>query len=306
MIRISKQELSVLLTCIALAFGFQIASHGQFFDIANLQSIAALAAEVGIVALGATMLIIGGEFDLSVGSTFALAGMTFSMLTTKGGVSAPVAMLAVFAIAIGVGFINGWITVKAKVPSFITTLGALMIVRGLVLAITGGWPVAWTDDPSAFMRWMSGDASTLWWIALAIATHLILLWTPFGNWLFAVGGNAGAARAVGIRVDRVKMSAFVLSSLFASIAGVMQFSRMSSFSPTYGEGLELEAITATVIGGTLLAGGRGAILGTVLGTILISMLSSGLIMSGVPVYWYRIFVGIILIGAVVMNKRMAP
>jgi simple sugar transport system permease protein len=303
---ISKQELSVLLSCIVLGFGFQFASGGQFFNVANFQSIAALSAEVGVVALGATMLIIAGEFDLSVGSTFALAGMIFSMLITKSGFSAFTAMLVVLAVAIGIGFVNGIITLKAKVPSFITTLGVLMIVRGAVLAMTGGWPVAWTDDPSFFMRLMSGNYSTVWWLALALVAHLILLWTPFGNWLFAVGGNAGAARAVGIRVDRVKLSAFILSSVFASLAGVMQFSRMSSFSPTYGEGLELEAITATVIGGTLLAGGRGAILGTVLGTILISMLSSGLIMSGVQVYWYRIFVGVILISAVVMNKRMAP
>jgi simple sugar transport system permease protein len=305
-VKISRQELSVFISVCLLATGFQLASGNQFFNWANLENVATLSAEVGMVALGATMLIIAGEFDLSVGSVFAFAGMIFSLLTTKGGLSGGASLLVVLALAAVIGMINGVITLKAKVPSFITTLGSLMIIRGIVLAVSGGWPVAWTEDPSLLMRALSGNYSIVWWLFFALLTHVILLWTPFGNWLYAVGGNAGAARAVGVRVDRVKLMAFILSSLFASLAGVMQFSRLSSFSPTYGEGLELEAITATVIGGTLLTGGRGAILGTVLGTLLISMVSSGLIAAGVQVYWYRIFVGIILILAVVLNKKLAP
>jgi ribose/xylose/arabinose/galactoside ABC-type transport system permease subunit len=309
-----KRDLGVLVSLCITAGAFQFASGGIFFEMGNLGGIFSLAAETGLVALGATLLIIAGEFDLSVGSTFAAAGMLFALLTTQTGLPPLAAALVVLAVSCAIGVINGWITIKAQIPSFITTLGMLMILRGAVLGVSHGWPVSWEGDPSPFMQVISGSLSatyetvrlsSFWWLFLGAAAHLVLFRTPFGNWLLATGGNAGAARAAGIPVNRVKISAFVVSSALAAFAGITQFSRMGSFSPTYGEGMELDAIAAAVIGGTALTGGKGGILGTILGTLLVSMVASGLVLAGAPVYWYRVFVGVILIMAVVINRRLS-
>lgn len=309
-----KRDLGILVSLLLAAAIFQVASGGRFLETGNLGGVFALAAETGLVALGATLLIIAGEFDLSVGSLFAAAGMLFAILTTKAGFNGPLALLVVLAAAAAVGLVNGLITLKARIPSFITTLGMLMILRGAVLGVSGGWPVSWEGEPSAFMSALTGSLtasletirlSSVWWLALGVLAHLLLFRTPFGSWLLATGGNSGAARASGIQVGRVKVTAFVISSLMAALAGVVQFSRLGSFSPTYGEGMELDAIAATVIGGTALTGGKGSIAGTVMGTLLVAMVSSGLVLAGAPVYWYRVFVGLILIVAVVINRRLS-
>lgn len=306
--------MGVLVSLCLVAGVFQFASGGLFFEIGNLGGVFALAAETGLVALGATLLIIAGEFDLSVGSTFAAAGMLFALLTTKAGVPPLAAAFLVLLLSCAIGVINGWITIRAQIPSFITTLGMLMILRGAVLGVSKGWPVSWEGEPSTFMHVISGSLSTtyetvrlssVWWLIFGVVAHFALFRTPFGNWLLATGGNAGAARAAGIPVNRVKISAFVVSSALAAFAGMTQFSRMGSFSPTYGEGMELDAIAAAVIGGTALTGGKGGIVGTILGTLLVSMVASGLVLAGAPVYWYRVFVGAILIAAVVINRRFS-
>jgi simple sugar transport system permease protein len=309
-----KRDLGVLVSLCLVAVAFQLASHGIFFELGNLGGVFSLAAETGLVAIGATLLVIAGEFDLSVGSMFAVAGMLFALLCTKAGLSGPLAAAVVLVVASVIGAINGWITLRAQIPSFITTLGTLMILRGAVLGVSGGWPISWDGDASSFMQWMAGSISpahetirlsSLWWLCLGAGATVLLRRSAFGNWLYATGGNSGAARAAGIPVDRVKVTAFVLSAALAALAGIVQFSRLGSFSPTYGEGMELDAIAAAVIGGSSLYGGKGGIIGTLLGTLLVSMVASGLVLAGAPVYWYRVFVGAILIAAVVVNRKVS-
>ena len=304
-----RRELGVFVSVVLTAFCFQLFSAGAFLKLETWGNILSLAAEVGIISLGLSFLMIAGEIDLSVGATFAVSGMIFSLAAEQWHLPGLLAIVLALFFSAVVGLVNGLITTLGKIPSFIATLGTMMMVRGTVLAITGGWPISRTEDPSFLMEVLAGSFgefwrfSSLWWLGLSVLLHAVLFSTAWGNWIFAVGGNRDSAWALGIPVKRVKIAAFVLSSLLAGFSGVVQFSRMGSFSPTSGEGLELEVITSAVIGGTALTGGKGGILGTFLGTLLMSMIASGLVLTGAPVYWYRVFVGGILIIAVLLNRK---
>ncbi|OQX59040.1 MAG: ABC transporter permease [Thermotoga sp. 4484_232] len=222
----------------------------RFLSIENLASTFTMASELGIVAIGITMLMISGEFDLSVGSTYAVVPMIMAIMMNHG------------------------------VPS------------SKILKFFGGR--------------LAGDLrySGAWFIVLAIIFGLILERTTYGNWVFATGGNPGAAKALGIPTERVKLVNFVMSGLLAGIAGITTFGRFKIIDPTLGQGMELEAIASAVIGGSLLTGGYGSILGTFIGAFMIGMVRSGLVLAGAPAYWYRAFIGVILVIAAIINARI--
>jgi simple sugar transport system permease protein len=302
------RELGVLLSLVLVAAGFQLVSESRFIEAQTWGNILLLSVEIGLVAIGVTLLMIAGEFDLSVGSNFAFSGMLFALLVVQLHWAPGVAFLVTLAAASAIGGLNALVTLVTGIPSFISTLGALMIWRGLVLAVSGGWPLSLEDEPARMLRALAGPFtenltySVFWWAGAAFLLHLVLRHSALGNWIMATGGNPQAARASGVPVRRVKVLVFMLTGALAGLAGMIQFARLGSFSPTYGEGLELQAIVAAVIGGTLLTGGVGGIPGTVLGTLLIGMISSGLVLVGAPVYWFRTFVGVILVLAVVFNR----
>lgn len=300
-------EFGALAGLVIVFIGFSLTAT-RFLTIESIAGIVTIAAELAIVCGGVTFLMITGEFDLSVGSVFGLSAMILAIATNA---CIPIFfgfVISLLAAAL-IGFINGFITVKFKIPSFITTLGAKMFWRGILMAITGGFAVRCTERSFLFdilnKRFLSGfRASALWFVLIIYILHLILTRTKYGNATFATGGNKEAARVLGIPVKKVKISNFVICSVLAGLAGCIQFARFYSVDPVRGEGLELEAIAAVVVGGTLMTGGYGSLVGTFFGVLLMGMVRSGLIMSGAPSYWYEAFIGIILIGAVIINTRL--
>jgi simple sugar transport system permease protein len=244
-----------------------------------------------------------------VGSNFALSAMLMATLVQNHHWSGGAAIAVALAAGTFIGALNGFITVRTGIPSFITTLGAFMFWRGVVIAFTGGWPITLAEAPKALLV-LSGKlgesafhSSFLWWMLAALVVYTLLEHTPYGNWTFATGGKPESAYARGIPTGRIRIFNFGLTGFLAALAGVVQLARLESMSPTDGTGMELEAIAATVIGGTSLFGGRGTVLGTVLGTILMGMLSTGLVLAGAPTYWFRAFIGLIIIVAVVFNTK---
>lgn len=291
-----------------LTIAFFSLSSNKFFTINSITAMFTLAAEVGIVALGMSFLMISGEFDLSVGSIFALSTLIFVRFANFG-ILPPIAFLLTLVICTFIGALNGIITVKFQIPSFITTLGTLMLWRGVVLYITGGFTVPYQADKDFLFllggRIFAGLRMTgLWFLLLTFVLSFVLTKTQYGNWVFAVGGNLNAARASGVNVEKVKIMNFALCSLFASISGTCNIPRYVMSQPMLGTGMELEGIAASVIGGNLLTGGFGSIFGTFLGALLMGIIRTGLISIGVAPYLYKALTGIVLIVAVVINTTV--
>jgi len=250
-----------------------------------------------------TVLMISGEFDLSVGSVFALCPIVLVLLVTSGFNLWLATFLSV-ALCWGVGALNGAITLGLGIPSFITTLGTMMAWRGIILLITGGWPPAFPEMilPRILVGQVGMIRTSLIWFALVTLILWILLErSRFGNWIFATGGNQQTARALGINPGRVKFVNFTIASTLAGLSGLIQACRIEATLPSLGMGLELQAIAAAVIGGTLLTGGVGTVTGSAIGCALIRIIDNGLVMARVPGYWFRVFIAIVLIAAVVLN-----
>jgi len=282
----------------------------RFLTADSIASILTVAAELGIVSAGITFLMISGEFDLSVGSVLGVAAMIFAM-TAKAGWPHAVGLLLALVASAGIGLVNGLIVTKTGIPSFITTLGSMMFWRGILLAVTGGFPISYfpSGTPAMFSLLNGRFAgqfrtSALWFLGIMFLLNLILVRTRYGNAVYATGGNRDAARVLGVATDRVKLTNFVISALLAGLAGCVQFARFFSVDPMRGVGLELEAIAAAVIGGTLLTGGAGNLIGTLFGVLLVGMVRSGLVQAGAPAYWYQAFVGLIVVVAVVVNTNL--
>ncbi|HSV30767.1 MAG TPA: ABC transporter permease [Atribacteraceae bacterium] len=274
-----------------------------FLSRHNIGVVLEIIPELGIVAVGVTMLMISGEFDLSVGSVFAFTPIMLIMLV-DAGMYTILALATALLMAIGIGALHGFITLTFGIPSFITTLGGMMIWRGAILLITGGWPPFFPPEINThFLVGRIGilRASIIWYVVITVVIWIILERTDFGNWVFATGGNQFAARAMGIETNRVKLLNFMLCSFLAGFTGIVQSFRLGTSIPTMGTGLELEAIAATVIGGTALAGGVGTVIGTLVGSFLIRVIDNGLVMARAPGYWFRVFIGIATISAVILN-----
>jgi len=321
-LRYVLSEYSEVVTLITFALIFVIFSvtANNFLTASALFNIVTFASVYGIMAIGVAILMITGEFDLSVGSVLAVGSYVFAIVI-NAGYSAWIAMVVALVVSALLGLINGWIVVATKTPSFIVTLGTLLAYRGIARFIGGGdfayykesqvpalfkilnGPVTWLNqlaaDPSANMRY-----SVVWCIGLVILTTILMTRTRLGNWIYAVGGNPGAALAQGVPVNRVKILCFALSSLLAGLAGVIQFAELKSVDPLRGFGLELIAVSACVIGGVLLSGGVGTITGTMLGMLILTMLQQGLILLQVPLEMFQATAGLIIIIAVVINSKL--
>jgi simple sugar transport system permease protein len=277
-----------------------------FISLDNLRVILHILPELGIVSIGVTLLMIAGEFDLSVGSVFALAPVLNGFFLAAGW-NPLLAFILPFAGCIGVGALNGVVTTKLRIPSFITTLGSMMILRGIVLVVSNGWPFPWSDKARVYQTIFAGDlgfitTSVFWFLALVIVFWIILERSRFGNWMFAVGGSTRAARSLGINPDRVKIINFMIVAGLAALAGMSQYLRLESAQPDSGTSLELDTIASSVIGGTALAGGAGSVIGSVIGSVLIRIMDNGLVLAGAPSYWFRVFVGLLLVVAVAFHR----
>ncbi len=300
-------------------FAFFALAAGNFLTPISLANILTFASITGIVVVGVGLLMIAGEFDLSVGSTFAVAGYIF-ILSLKAGVDPILAVLLTLGATALLGLINGLIVTSTGIPSFICTLGTMLAYRGLARAIGSGNFATYTGAPPALFAFLNAplDAlnqlsnpaatlrvSILWFFFLAIVMQFILMRTRYGNWVFAAGGNASAALAQGVPVKAVKIGTFVLVGLFAGFAGVTQLAYRLSVDPLRGEGMELIAVAACVIGGIRLNGGFGTILGACVGILLLQMLEQGLVLMQLPIQIFQAVAGLILILAVVSNTYLS-
>jgi simple sugar transport system permease protein len=267
-----------------------------------------LSAEWGIVALGVALLMISGEFDLSVGSVWGLSSL-MATLMVNAGVASPIAVVIVLIGAVAFGLGQGLAVVKLGVPSFIITLGTMVSLRGIIYLTTSGNYVQVPRGDAFFQifsyRFENGfKVTALWFLGVAILIFLILHRTRFGNWIFATGGNKQAAIQAGVPVDRVKLILFGLTSGLASLAGIITMERYGAMDPLLGESLELQAIAAIVIGGTLLMGGYGFILGTFFGVLLIGIIKSGLTLTDFPSLLFEGMLGVLIVIAVIINTTV--
>jgi ribose/xylose/arabinose/galactoside ABC-type transport system permease subunit len=305
------QELGVLIAGIMIGVVFAFLSP-EFLTAASAGSILASAVQFGVVGLGVTVLMIAGEFDLSVASVYSLCPMVMASLWVDHGFNVFLALGLALLLALAIGLINGFATLMLGIPSFIITLATALFWAGVSLNLTGGYPISYFGD-SPVMSWLGTaeighskiSVSILWLGAFALILALVLRTTAVGNWVFASGGDSRAARAMGVPVGAVKVGCFLLSSILAALTGIIQFGSFGSATPTQGSDLALTAIVVAVVGGGSLMGGRGSIMGAVLAAIVLGMSYTGLVLSGVSTTWFQSFVGFLLLFAVIINLRTA-
>lgn len=284
----------------------------NFISVLNISNTLAFTVELGLIALAMTLLMTSGEFDLSVGSVFGFSAVLMWTLFNGGVASLEVSFFIALATAAMIGLSSGLLVTQLKIPSFLVTLGMLLLVRGTALFITDGFPQrTWNSAGEPLAQILVGDFwigplriyMSLFWFALAaIVLGYVLMGTKAGNWIQASGGNPDAARARGVKVNRTKIYLFMLSSTFAALAGIISSIRTSAANPNSGTGYELEVIAMVVIGGTALMGGRGTIIGTVIGVFILRLMRNGIIMIGVPGLAYNIFIGAIILGMMALHS----
>ncbi len=275
------------------------------------------AAPLGILAVAVGLLMIAGEFDLSVGSVIGAAGMTIALLTQHAGWPLWPAIFVALLLSLCIGLANGLLVVSTGLPSFIVTLGTLFVFRGLTIAVSraltrrtqlGGIDqvpgyesarMLFASEPVGLFR-----VSILWWFGLALLATWVLLRTRWGNWLYATGGAPESARKLGVPVTRVKVALFLLTAVAAWLVAVTQVVRFTGADALRGEQQEFRAIVAAVIGGTLLSGGYGSAIGAVLGALIFGMVQQGIVITGVDADWFQVFLGVMLVLAVLVNERV--
>lgn len=282
-----------------------------FVSPGNISNSLTFTSELGMIALGMTMLMTSGEFDLSVGSVFGFAPIVMWTLYNTGAASLEVGFVVALALAVVIGYANGLFVTRLRIPSFLVTLGMLLVVRGTALYITSGFPQGTWRAESPLMKVIVGDfyigefriyTSLLWFILFAIVLGYALMFSKVGNWIQAAGGNPVSARGRGVRVSRTKIRLFILSAVMSAYAGITSSIRVSAANPNSGTGYELEVIAMVVIGGTALTGGRGTIIGTVIGVLILRMMRNGIVMVGVPGLAYNIFIGAIILGMMSLHS----
>lgn len=295
-----------------------IAGDRGFLSMNGTANYLKVSAELGILAVAVSLLMIGGEFDLSVGSTIGACGMIIAVLSTEYGWNIWLTIGIALLFAIVVGLLNGYIVLRTGLPSFIVTLATLFIVRGATIGIsrevTGrtqvggladipGYDLAKTIFASNVRIGGANFAiSIIWWLALAAIATFVLLRTPFGNWITGVGGNLQAARNVGVPITRVKLTLFVGTAVAAWLVATIQVVTFTGADVLRGEFREFYAIVAVVIGGTLLTGGYGSAIGAVFGALIYGMVQQGIVFAGVDADWFQVFLGGMLLAAVLINR----
>ena len=314
----ASPEVVALITFLVVFVFFGVAAD-NFLTPGAISNILTFASIQGIIVVGVAMLMIAGEFDLSVGSNLAVASFVFAS-TLNAGVAPFPAMLLALLVSTLLGAVNGLIVIWSGIPSFIATLGTMLAYRGIARAIGGGTFAKYTEAKPLLFSILNGAVdslnrlftpvsnfrvSILWFFIIAVVMSVVLMRTRFGNWVFAAGGNMGAALAQGVPVKRVKVMVFALTGLLTGLASVMQFAHRTSVDPLRGEGWELIAVAATVIGGVQLTGGLGTILGACMGILLLQTLEQGLVLMSVPVQIFRAVAGLILMLSVIGNTYLS-
>lgn len=324
-----------------LVFAFFVITAGDsgMFNLDGVVNWMQVASYLGIIAIGACLLMIAGEFDLSIGSMIGFAGMMIAIPTIYFQWPLWAAIIFAFAGSMALGWLNGYIVIKTRLPSFIVTLAFLFILRGLTLALsimfanrtivsgvgdlaandwlasllfqgnvatglfhwmgTHGW-IAVLDDGSPLVKGIPKVIA--WWLVLAAGAAFVLSRTRFGNWMFAVGGDANAAKNVGVPVRKVKISLFVFTAFCACLFATLQVCDIGSAAADRGMQKEFEAIIAAVIGGALLTGGYGSVVGACFGALIFGVVQIGITYTNINSDWFRVFLGVMLLIAVLFNN----
>lgn len=311
---VRARETGVFVALVVLCLFLSIATDG-FLTSLNLLNVGRQVSLLGIMAVGMTFVLISGEVDLSVGSTYAFSGLATGMLIVAGWALVPALCIGLLT-GMAIGLVNGVLSTYGRLPSLIATLGMLSIVRGAALILTNGQPVTVNlrngADPGvletfSFMGqgYLFGviPMQLVFFVIIAVLAWVVLSYTNFGFRVFAVGGSAKAARVSGISVNTVKIWAFVLMGLLAAFAGILSLAFLpSGQAGRTGLGLELDVIAATIVGGSSLSGGEGTILGTILGVLIIGVMRNGLVLMGVSPFVQELMIGLVIIIAVGIDK----
>lgn len=337
-----RPELGGMVGTVAVfTFFFLFAYDSGMFSSQGVMNWSVVSAQFMIIAVGACLLMIAGEFDLSVGSMIGFAGMMIAIFGVTFGLPMWLAISMTFVICIAFGALNGYIVVRTGLPSFIVTLATLFILRGFTIfipqtaerktiiggireAAEGDWlaPIFGGKILTGFFQWL-GDAGLIstfergsregqpvvdgipmlivWALGLVIVGHIVLTRTRFGNWIFAAGGDADAARNSGVPVNKVKILMFMFTAFCATVFATCQVMEFGSAGADRGLLKEFEAIIAVVIGGALLTGGYGSVIGAALGALIFGVVQQGLFFAGVESSLFRVFLGVILLFAVILN-----
>lgn len=328
-------------TILVFVFFFLTANDSGMFRVDGIMNWTVVSAQFAIIAVGACLLMIAGEFDLSVGSMIGFAGIIIAILSTTVGLPMWLAIILTFVLCTALGGVNGWLVIKTGLPSFIVTLAFLYILRGLTIfasiattrkTIIGGlrehaegdWLAAlfggkvftglfqWLGDSGYIETFQRGTKQgqpivegipmlVVWALVLIVFAHIILTKTRFGNWIYAAGGDAQAARYVGVPVNKVKILMFMFTAFCATVFATCQVMEFGSAGADRGVLKEFEAIISVVIGGALLTGGYGSVIGAALGALIFGVVQQGLFFAGVESSLFRVFLGIILLLAVILN-----
>jgi ribose transport system permease protein len=276
----------------------------QFLSVQNILNLLQQSSFVGIVSIGMTFVILVAGIDLSVGAILALTGMLVSILLSTG-MNPVLAVVLTLLVGAFLGFVNGFISTKFKVPAFIATLAMMVSARGFALLTTNGEPVY--DLPDSFTA-LGGNVfgkvplTAVIWIVLTIIAIVVLKYTTFGRKIYAVGGNEESSRLSGIPVKKYVTWCFVICGTLAGVAGILMSAWLTVGQPTAGSGLELDVIAAVVLGGTSLAGGKGGVGGTFIGVLIMSMIINIFNLLGLSSYYQSIFMGFIIVLALIMNQ----
>lgn len=291
--------IALLLMCLALTL-----LSPYFLTVSNLLNVALQSSINAILAYGITFVIITGGIDLSVGSILALASVSMG-LALKSGVGVVPAILIGLIIGLLCGYVNGICITKLDLAPFIVTLGMMSIARGAALVITNGYPISGMPDVIRALgkgTLMGIPLPVIITLLIFIISYLLLNYTTFGRYIYAIGGNEEAARLSGINVNRIKVMVYVWCGIMSGIAGIILTARLNSAQPIAGMGYELDAIAAAVIGGVSLSGGIGTAHGTILGALIIGVLRNGLNLLNVSSFWQQIVIGCVVIAAVALDK----
>ncbi|WP_232660799.1 ABC transporter permease [Pseudonocardia sp. TRM90224] len=313
---LARPELGALAAAIAI-FIFFFAVAEPFRSLPALSTILYASSQIGIVAVGVALLMIGGEFDLSAGVSVITAALTASMISYQFSANMWVGTLVSLVLMMAIGFVNGYLVVRTGIPSFLVTLGTFFMLQGINLGVTkiisgtvSTENVADIDGFASLKAIFASEfavggvtirATVLWWLLFVAVATWILLRTRVGNWIFAVGGNADSARAVGVPVDKVKIGLFMAVAFLAWFYGQHRLYAFSTVQSGEGVGNEFLYIIAAVVGGCLLTGGYGSAIGAAIGAFIFGMTTQGIVYAGWDQDWFRFFLGAMLLLATMLN-----
>jgi simple sugar transport system permease protein len=314
-----RPEMGAIAGSIAVWIFFAIvAGNSGFLTLNGTANYLSVSAELGILAIAASLLMIGGEFDLSIGSMIGATSMIITILSVQFGWNIWASILVAVIFSLAIGFLNGYLVLRTGLPSFIVTLASMFILLGVTSGvtriITGRTQVGGLDMAPGYDSAQAIFASSIniggagfrieifWWLAIAALATWVLLRTSFGNWIFGIGGDVQAARNVGVPVKRVKITLFMITALSACLLATIQAITATGADVLRGQGQEFLTIIAVVVGGTLLTGGYGSAIGSVFGALIYGMVSLGTVFAGVDADWNQAFLGVMLLLAVLLNS----